>query len=147
MQFRHRIATATTSVTCIPTSHDYLHNRATPSQARHYSPRESVTISGAPPHQNGKRNDFSSRYFCRPLNPIKSSRIVGKNFPFHLWTEAVHRFEPCDGIEIARLTVSGFYYLLLIESAEQERNIEIPKPDTEHRNMTQHDTQHAAMFF
>jgi hypothetical protein len=26
-------------------------------------------------------------------NPVESSGIVGKNFPFDLWIEALHRFE------------------------------------------------------
>lgn len=35
---------------------------------------------------------------------IPSSGIVGKNFPFDLRIEALHRFEPGDRVELARDT-------------------------------------------
>ena len=34
-------------------------------------------------------------------NPVESSGIVGKNFPFDLRTEALHRFEPGNRVELA----------------------------------------------
>src|SRR5258705_11160040 len=35
-------------------------------------------------------------------NPVESFGIVGKNFPFDLWIEALHRFEPGNRVELAR---------------------------------------------
>jgi hypothetical protein len=34
-------------------------------------------------------------------NPVESSGIVGKNFPFDLRIEALHRFEPGNRVEFA----------------------------------------------
>ncbi len=34
-------------------------------------------------------------------NPVESSGIVGKNFPFDLRIEALHRFEPGNRVELA----------------------------------------------
>jgi hypothetical protein len=34
-------------------------------------------------------------------NPVESSGIVGKNFPFDVRIEALHRFEPGNRVELA----------------------------------------------
>jgi hypothetical protein len=34
-------------------------------------------------------------------NPVESSGTVGKNFPFDLRIEALHRFEPGNRVELA----------------------------------------------
>ena len=57
-----------------------------------------------PLHHAGKSLDRApdGKEYYRALNPIKPSGILRKNFPFHLWAEAFHRFEPRDGVELAR---------------------------------------------
>ena len=47
-----------------------------------------------------KNNVFWANYDAS--NPVESSGIVGKNFPFDLRIEALHRFEPRNRVELAR---------------------------------------------
>jgi hypothetical protein len=46
-----------------------------------------------------KNNVFWTNYDAS--NPVESSGIVGKNFPFDLRIEARHRFEPGNRVELA----------------------------------------------
>ena len=46
-----------------------------------------------------KNNVFWANYDAS--NPVESSGIVGKNFPFDLRIEALHRFEPGNRVELA----------------------------------------------
>ena len=46
-----------------------------------------------------KNNVFWGNYDAS--NPVESSGIVGKNFPFDLRIEALHRFEPGNRVELA----------------------------------------------
>jgi hypothetical protein len=46
-----------------------------------------------------KNNVFTSNYDAS--NPVEASGIVGKNFPFELRIEALHRLEPANRVELA----------------------------------------------
>src|SRR4029453_5630882 len=47
-----------------------------------------------------KNNVFWANYDAS--NHVESSGIVGKNFPFDLRIDALHRFEPRNRVELAR---------------------------------------------